>query len=261
MRCKVKKLLTAVLLVTAIAFAELKVPKLNRRVTDMAGLLTPSQINFLERKLARFERETSNQIAILILPSLEGENIEDFSIRVVEKNKIGQKGRDNGVLFLIALKERKMRIEVGYGLEGALPDALADQILRRIVAPEFRRGNYFEGINAGVDAIISATKGEFKGFAKKKSKGLGFGWWIFLFFVAFVFLNIIFSGLRGARHYQVGSGGYASSLFWMWVLGSMLGGGRGPSSWGGGGGSWGDDFGSWSGGGGSFGGGGATGSW
>jgi len=124
---RLNSLLLFILLFVSASFA-IDVPKLSQHVTDLAGVLTPEQIATLEEKLKRFENETTNQVAVLIIPSLEGEDLEDFSIRVVEKNKLGQKGKDNGVLFLIAVQDRKMRLEVGYGLEGALADAVCYQI-------------------------------------------------------------------------------------------------------------------------------------
>lgn len=255
-------LILLIFLLFTLSFAELEVPKLTRRVTDLAGILTPEQISSLEYKLSKFEEETTNQIAVLIIPSLEGESIEDFSIRVVEKNKLGQAGKDNGVLFLIAVQDRKMRLEVGYGLEGILPDALCDQILRNVVRPKFRQGNYYAGIDAGIDAIISATKGEFKADPRKKPE-TNIGTILALIIIGIVLLTFFGSIMRGIRHYTIGSGGADSTLFWLWLLSSMSehrGKGSG-GSWGGwtsGGGFWG---GGWSGGGGRFGGGGASSSW
>lgn len=247
------------LLIVVPALSELEVPKLTQRVTDLAGILTPQQINILENKLAKFEEETSNQIAVLIIPSLEGEDLEDFSIRVVEKNKLGQAGKNNGVLFLIAVQDRKMRLEVGYGLEGALPDALCDQILRNIVRPKFRQGDYFGGINDGIDAIISATKGEFKADPRKRPE-TNIGTIVALIIIGFIFLTFLISLISGVRHYSIRSGGHDSTLFWLWLLSSMSerrGGGGGFGGWSSGG----FSSGGWSGGGGSFGGGGASSSW
>ncbi len=243
------------------SFAELEVPKLTQRVTDFAGILTAEQIKSLEYKLQKFEEETSNQIAILIIPSLEDEDINDFSMKVVEKNKLGQAGKDNGVLFLIAIQDRKMRLEVGYGLEGALPDVLCDQILRNIVRPKFRQGDYYGGINAGIDAIISATKGEFKANPRERPE-TNIGMIIAFIIIGFVLLTFFGSLIGGSRHYSIRSGRYDSTLFWLWLLSSMGERRRSRGSWGGwwtGGGFSGG--GGWSGGGGSFGGGGASSSW
>ncbi len=250
--------LCLIILLHSFTFAGVDVPLLTRRVTDLVGILTNEQIASLEYKLKKFEDETSNQIAVLIIPSLEGEDLEDFSIRVAEKNKLGQKGGNNGVLFLIVVQDRKMRLEVGYGLEGALPDALCDQILRNVVRPKFRQGDYYGGINAGIDAIISATKGEFKADPRKRPE-TSVGTIIALIIIGLIFLAFFGSLLSGVRHYSIRSGGHDSTLFWLWLLGSMSERKRGGSGWGG----WtsGGFGGGWSGGGGSFGGGGASSSW
>ncbi len=146
-------------LALAPAFA-LDVPPLRGRVNDLAGMLSPETSQALEQRLADFERETGHQIAVLTVPSLEGDALEDFSIRVAEAWKIGQKGFDNGAILLIAQKERKLRIEVGYGLEGVLPDAIASRIIREVIVPHFRDNDFSGGIVAGVNAIMQVTKGE-----------------------------------------------------------------------------------------------------
>lgn len=143
------------------AFA-LDVPQLRGRVNDYARLLSPEAADRLERKLAGFERDTSTQVVVLTIPSLQGEDIEGFSIRVAEQWKIGQKGKDNGVILILAPAERKVRIEVGLGLQGVLPDITAGRIIRDVMRPLLRTGDFDQGINAGVDAILSATRGEFK---------------------------------------------------------------------------------------------------
>ncbi len=166
-------------------------------------------------------------------------------MRVAEKNKFGKKGRDNGVLMIIAKEDRKIRIEVGYGLEGVLTDALSDEIIRHVIAPRFRQGEFAAGIGDGIDAIMAATKGEFKGSGGRNRDS---GRYIPLVFFFVLFLFGILSRLlsRGLTHY-VGSRGYRSMGPWFGGFGGGFGGG------GGGGG--------FSGGGGSFGGGGASGSW
>jgi uncharacterized protein len=148
-----------VLTIGSFAFA-LDVPPLRARVNDLAGMLSPANAQDLERRLAQFEQETGHQIAVLTIPSLEGDAIEDFGIRVADAWKIGQKGFDNGAILLIAQKERKLRIEVGYGLEGVLPDAIASRIIREVIVPRFRDGDFSGGIVAGVNAILQVTKGE-----------------------------------------------------------------------------------------------------
>lgn len=138
----------------------LDVPPLRARVNDLAGMLSPETAQALEQRLAAFEQETGHQIAVLTIPSLEGTAIEDFSIRVAEAWKIGKKGFDNGAILVIAQKEKQLRIEVGYGLEGVLPDAIASRIIREVIVPRFRDGDFSGGIDAGVSAILQVTKGE-----------------------------------------------------------------------------------------------------
>lgn len=246
--------LFALLLAPPARAQEMAVVEIHRRMTDLSGTLSGSDEVALEQKLARFEQETSNQIVVLMVGSVGGGSIEDYSLRVAEKNKLGKKGRDNGVLILIAKEDRKIRFEVGYGLEGALPDATVDQIIRHIIAPRFREGDYAGGIDEGVDAVIAATKGEFtgtggKGGIFKNPSVLG----VIIAFLVF-FLGPFTRILSGGRRYQIGSRGWRSSGPWFGGFGGGGGSGGGFSGFGGGGGGF-------SGGGGSFGGGGATGSW
>jgi uncharacterized protein len=141
----------------------LDAPQLTGRVNDQARMLSPETAQRLEQKLAAFERETSNQVAVLTIPSLQGDDIDQFSIRVAEAWKLGQKGKDNGVLLVLAQSERKVRIEVGMGLQGVLPDITAGRIIRETMRPYLKSGNFDQGITVAVDSIIAATKGEFKG--------------------------------------------------------------------------------------------------
>ncbi|HEY4491658.1 MAG TPA: TPM domain-containing protein, partial [Acidobacteriota bacterium] len=152
-------ILALVLLTHSFAVA-LEVPQLRGRVNDLADILPSDRARLLEERLAAFEKETGHQIAVLTIPSLEGDPLEDFSIRVAESWKIGQKGFDNGAILLVAQKERKLRIEVGYGLEGVLPDAIANRIIREVIVPRLRENDYAGGIEAGVNAILQVTKGE-----------------------------------------------------------------------------------------------------
>lgn len=223
------------------ALSALEVPKrADGYVTDRAGLLSPGAKVDLETTLRSFEEKTSNQVVVATFPSLEGESLEDFSMRLAEAWKVGQKGRDNGAIFLIFKNDRKIRIEVGYGLEGVLTDALSGQIISQVVAPYFRRGDYSGGIVAGTDAIMKVTQGEFKGVTGKDAPSVSvrlmalFG--IFFLFLLSARLNS--SQLGGRR----GRGGFFVPM------------GSGFRSGGGG-------FGGFSGGGGGFGGGGASGSW
>ncbi len=157
-----KLLLAALLLaLTQLTLSSaLEVPPLRGRVNDLAGMMPASRVSALQEQLRRFEEETGHQIAVLIIPSLQGEVLEDFSIKVAETWKIGKKGFDNGAILLIAKNERKLRIEVGYGLEGILPDAIASRIIREIIVPHFRANDYAGGIEAGVEAIMKVTSGE-----------------------------------------------------------------------------------------------------
>src|SRR5262249_43035871 len=141
-------------------YPALDVPPLRACVNDLAKILTAEKTQQLEERLRQFERETSHQIAVLTIPSLEGEPIENFGIRVAEEWQIGQKGAANGVILIVAQKERKIRIEVGRGLEGILPDVIASQIIREVIAPRYREGDYSGGIEAGIDSILKVTRGE-----------------------------------------------------------------------------------------------------
>jgi len=247
-------LLLTVFLLLGVPAYSLEVPdRPEGRVTDRTGTLTRDQIRALDQKMASFERETSNQIGVLMIPSLEGDSLEDYSIRLAEKWKIGQAGRNNGVILLVVKNDRKLRIEVGYGLEGALPDALAGTIIRNEIAPRFKSGQFYQGIEAGIDSIIAATKGEYKA-APRKTKSQVDSLLPFLPFLivgAFIiFFMLAASQARRRNYHSGGSRGWNSG-------GGFFGGG--PFSGGSGGWSSGGD--SFSGGGGDFGGGGASGDW
>jgi len=229
-----------ILCISSAVFA-LDVPPLKARVTDLAGVLSPSQRQHIEEQLYLFETRTSNQIAVLIIPSLEGEALEDYSIRVTDRWKLGTGDKENGVLLLIVKNDRKIRIEVGYGLEGALTDLIASQIIRKDIAPYFRQGNYYAGIVNGLNGIMAATRNEYKADPRQYQRSpsenrKSFG---SLIFYILLFLFMMGGGRRGRR-----------GLFWMLLGASMFrsGGGRGG-------------FGGFSGGGGGFGGGGASGGW
>jgi uncharacterized protein len=226
------------------AFALEVPPKPLGRVSDYTGTLSNSEISELEQILAQFEQETTNQIAVVLMRSLEGDNLEDYSIRLAEQWKIGQEGKDNGVILLIVKQDRKIRIEVGYGLEGTLPDSLAGDIIRQAIAPKFRQGRFYEGIQAGVSAIIASTKGEYRPGKRRKPRVglLGWFWPLLLFFLLASGITRMF---HRRRYYSRRHGGlFIGGPFW-W------GGGFGGGGFGGG----------FSGGGGGFGGGGASGGW
>jgi len=186
-----------------------------------------------------------------MIPTLNDYPIEMYAYETATKNKIGTKENNNGVLFLIAKNDRKLRIEVGYGLEGALPDALCGSILRNDVRPYFKQGEYFEGIKAGINAIKAATVGEYKAPPKEKSKSKFKGFSSFIIIIIFIIISIISRIGRGRKG---GGGGF------IFLPGAGGFGSRSGSSFGGFG-SGGGGFGGFSGGGGSFGGGGSSGSW
>ncbi|MBI2386014.1 MAG: TPM domain-containing protein [Elusimicrobia bacterium] len=153
----------ALLLLLALAApaAALEVPYLSGRVNDRAGLLSASASQAVEAKLKDFEARTGHQVAVLTLNSLEGEPLEDFSLKVSRTWALGRKGQNDGVLFLISKSDRKLRIEVGHGLEGNIPDALAGRIIQNEVVPRFRAGDFEGGVAAGVDAIVAAAEGAY----------------------------------------------------------------------------------------------------
>ncbi|MBX7041765.1 MAG: TPM domain-containing protein [Ignavibacteria bacterium] len=230
---------------------------LRNYVVDETGTLSNSQVNALASKLKQFEDQTTNQLVVYVIPSLDGESLEEVSMSIAEKNKMGRKDRDNGVLLLIVKNDRKIRIEVGYGLEGALTDALSSSIIRNEIAPNFKQGRFYEGINAGTDAIISATKGEYA--ADKKPKGSGGVCAGVPFFVILIFMIIFIFIITSVIRNSLGRGRsmYGSRKGWSSIPWIISGGSSGrSSSWGSSGG-----FGGFSGGGGSFGGGGASGGW
>ena len=150
---------------TSFSFA-LDVPSLTGRVVDLAHVLPPNTVESLTARLKAHEETTSNQVTVLMLPSLEGESLESYSHRVATTWTLGQKGADNGVLLLVAMKERKIRIEVGYGLEGALTDARSAQIIRGEIVPRFRAGDAPGGVAAGVDAILKTIEGTYQSTEK-----------------------------------------------------------------------------------------------
>ena len=150
------------ILISVLPASALNVPALKGRVNDYAHILSPSTITQLDNALGYFEQQESTQIVVLTIPTLAGDSLEDFSIRVAEQWKIGQKGKDNGAILLIAKKERKLRIEVGYGLEGKLTDLTSGRIIRNIILPWFNQGNFNQGVLDGVGAMMQAVKGEFK---------------------------------------------------------------------------------------------------
>ena len=159
------------LFTTSLAQA-LDVPPLRGRVNDLAGMLPSDRAQTLDERLAAFERDTGHQIVVLTIPSLQGDALENFSIRVAEAWKIGKKGFDNGAILFIVRDEHKLRIEVGYGLEGVLPDAIANRIINEVIVPRFRENDYSGGIEAGVKTILQVKKVEpLPESARKSTRG------------------------------------------------------------------------------------------
>lgn len=150
----------ALLLLLGAAQAEVPVPALQARVTDLTNTLAPAQRQTLEQKLAAFEREKGSQVAVLLVPTTQPETIEQYSIRVAERWQLGRERPDDGVLLLVAKNDRALRLEVGYGLEGAIPDAIAKRVIEETILPRFRAGDLAGGIDAGVDQVLGLIRGE-----------------------------------------------------------------------------------------------------
>src|SRR6476620_4208042 len=142
------------------ALAQIAVPKLTSRVTDLTGTLTQEQRTALEQRLAAFEQRKGSQLAVLLVPTTQPETIEQFGIRVGEQWKIGRKGVDDGAILIAAMKDRTVRIEVGYGLEGVLPDAVAKRIVEDYIVPRFKQGDFYGGIDAALTRMIGVIDGE-----------------------------------------------------------------------------------------------------
>jgi uncharacterized protein len=169
----------------------LDVPMLQGYVNDYAGMISPSAKSKIEERLRAFEQSDSTQIVILTIPSLEGENLEEFGIKVAETWKIGQQVKDNGVLFIVSKQERKIRIEVGRGLEGKLTDLTAGRIIDLVIKPRFKQGDFDGGFIAGVSSLIDATRGEFSAEQKsvrQRQRGVPPFLTIFLFFGIFTLI-------------------------------------------------------------------------
>ncbi len=274
----------------ACARAEVVVPPLKARVTDLTGTLSAQQIRELESRLSAFERSKGSQIAVLMLPSTQPETIEEYSIRVADAWKIGRARVDDGVILVVAKNDRKLRVEVGRGLEGAIPDAVAKRVVSDVITPHFRTGDFYGGVAAGTDAVMKLIEGE--GLPAPKSGVIVNGvhrpiafQTIFLLFIALVATDAIFRRLFGRVVGAGISGGIVGAIVWLVagvlafaVIGGLIGfvialinglGGRRGSwasgGWSGGGWSGGGGFGGggggFSGGGGGFSGGGASGSW
>jgi len=275
------------------AMAATPVPKLATRVTDLAGTLTAPQRDALEAKLAAFEKQRGSQVAVLIVPTIGDETIEEFTGRVTDEWKLGRKGVDDGVLFAVAMKERRVRIHTGRGVQGTLTDALSKRIVSDIVSPRFRNGDFPGGIDAGVDAIMKAIEGEGLPLPKeapshgKGDTGSSFGDLAIFALFAIPIVGMVLRSMFGRFFGATLASGITGIVAWLLIgslvigivaaifafvftlmSGSGIGRSVGRGGWGGyipgaGGGSWGGGGGGggFSGGGGGFDGGGASGSW
>ena len=279
----------ALLVLSCALFAQLAVPPLKARVTDLSGTLTEQQRTALEERLAAFEARKGSQIAVLLLPTTQPETIEQYGIRVGEQWKVGRKGVDDGAILIVAVKDRTLRIEVGYGLEGALPDAIAKRIVDDYIVPRFKSGDFYGGIDAGITRMMAVIDGEPLPPPQSKSGGkAGTQGFEQLLVIGFMLVFVVGGMIRAALGRFAGSGvigvigGIAAWLILgsivaaaivsvvaliLSLMGGMSGAGRGRGGWysggwpSGGGGGWSGGGGSWSGGGGGFGGGGASGRW
>jgi uncharacterized protein len=279
----------AVLLLLAGAFvrADVAVPPLSARVTDLTGTLSGEAVTRIEAKLADLQTRKGSQIAVLIVPSTAPEEIEQFSIRVEDAWKLGRKGVDDGAYLIVAKNDRRVRIEVGYGLEGALPDAIANRIITETITPHFKLGDYDGGVEAGVDQMISVVNGEALPEPDRKwEHHSGLGNFLPLLLVVVFGASGILRAMFGRFGGSLATGGLTGGIAWLlshflpiglgagvvaflfamlagstsrgWSAGSGWGGGFGGGLGGGFGGGGGGGF---SGGGGGGGGGGASGGW
>ena len=277
--------LAAVLLALALCAGQalaLDVPRLTGRVNDNAGMLSKEAVSRLDATLADFQRTDSTQLVVLTIPSLQGEPLEDYAVKVAQAWGIGQKGKDNGVLLLVSKGDRKVRIEVGYGLEGRLTDALTGRIIDHAIVPAFKAGRFDAGIEAGVAAIIEGAHGEYQAVpGGDKASGHDDNAFFGLFILAII-LSALLSGLPAPARagllglaMPLGGAFFGLTLAMLGLLclgGAVLGlvgpflfsggsGRRGGGFYIGGGGGSSGGGGRFSGGGGSFGGGGSSGSW
>jgi uncharacterized protein len=257
--------LLALALLAAPAFAAPKFPALTGRVVDGANMLSPTVEANLTGRLAALESETGRQLVVVTVPDLQGYEIEDYGYQLGRQWGIGEAKADDGVLFIVAPNERKVRIEVGYGLEPILTDALSSVILQTAVIPKFKAGDMEGGVVAGADAVadqLALPADQAQARAQQASAGAGAhaaggrGGPHISAVIVLIIIFFIFSALRGGRRGRRGGmGGILPGI----ILGSMLGGGRGGGGFGGGGSGFGG--GGFGGGGGSFGGGGSSGGW
>ena len=268
------------------------VPALSSPVTDLTGTLQPDQAAALDAKLRAFEQAKGSQVAVLIVPTTQPEAIEQYAIRVADAWRLGRKGIDDGAILIVARDDRKLRIEVGRGLEGALPDATANRIIDEVIVPQLRAGDYYGGISAGVDRMLRVIEGEPLPEPKRSRPADGVPGLFNLLPILLIFALVggsVFRRMFGRVGGAFATGGVIGFFTWLlvgilgvsivaavlaFVFALMGGSGGGPGAGGNGwysrrhGGGWGypggfggGGGGGWSGGGGGFGGGGASGSW
>ncbi|MGA0585898.1 TPM domain-containing protein [Dyella sp. KRB-257] len=297
---RLSRLSRLLLLVVALAWMApawaVDVPALTRHVTDLTGTLTAQQVDALDARLVALEQRKGAQLVVLMVPTTGDRDIESYSLAVAEANRIGRKGTDDGILLLIAKDDRRDRIEVGYGLEGAVPDAATARIRREFIEPRFRQGDFYGGIDAGVEALITLIDGESlppPEPRRREGRGLDFGHALMIAVFVAIFLRNLFGRVPLLLRTPLGAG-LTGGLMWLLaaaagagitgaIIGAVImllpgGGGRsiGGGGWGGWGGLGGGGFGGggfgggsgggfggggFSGGGGSFGGGGSSGRW
>jgi len=268
-------------LLGGVAFGLEAVPQLTRRVTDLSQTLDSATIQSLEQRLAAFEASHGSQIAVLMVPTTGEEEIAAYALRVVEQWKLGRKGVDDGVLLLLAKNDRRLRIEVGYGLEGVIPDAIAKRIIAETIAPRLRQGDFNGGVSAGVEQIMQVIQGEALPAPPPKQKSSSSrqgGINIFALIFGGIFASALLSPFLGRPLGGLLSGLAVGAFMWfklglllalvgavaIFILAQLVGRGVGGGGWSTGGGFSGGGFsdgGGFSGGGGDFGGGGASGSW
>jgi uncharacterized protein len=283
------------LTIAALAQAQVPVPKLQSRVTDLTSTLTPEQRQALETRLAEFEARKGAQLAVLLVPTTQPEVIEQYARRVLDEWKLGRKGIDDGALLLVAMQDRKLRIETQYGLEGVLPDATAKRIVDQIVVPRFKQKDFYGGISAGVERMIAVIDGESlpepePKKAQPRSDDFDVGGLLMLGFALVFVVGTVLRSMIGRVGGAAATAGIGGAISWFVIgtaiaagtvavllfvlsllinfsglsrMGGYRSGGWGSpwgGGWSGGGGSWGGG-GGWSGGGGGGGGGGASGDW
>lgn len=251
------------LIYSTVAFSQDFPAKSNRLVNDYAGVLSSQQVQQLEQKLVAFDDSTSTQIAVVLLKSLSGYDVADYAVRLAQQWGVGGKEHNNGILLLASIDDRRVTIQTGYGVEGAVPDAIAFRIINDDIKPAFARQNYFNGLDNATNSLMDYTKGEYKANRKKEGNegGIPTGLIFIIFIILFLLISKSDGGGRGGGHVVDRRG--SSDILWWSLLGGLSGGGGAKHGGGfGGGGLGGGSRGGFGGfGGGGFGGGGSSGSW